>query len=379
MFVVSVGTMALIVVLSVFNGLEDLLKSLYNSFDPEIKIEATLGKSFQVSESLLQNIENVEGVEMVTEVIEDNAYVKYSNSEMVVQLKGVGDNFLDQNRIDRAMVQGDMILNENDLDYAIIGRGVQYNLGISIENDFYLLQVYYPKDVNRVSTDPEKMLNRKLLKVSGVFSIEKQYDEKYIFVPLEFARDLFEYGDRRTSLEVKVADGYSENQVQESLKSVLGEDFTVLNSIEQHQTLLRTIKYEKLVVFLIFTFILSVSSFNLFFSLSMLAIDKKKDIGILHAMGASKGLIQSIFFKEGAVISLSGAAIGLILGFLLVLAQEKVGIVSMGMQTAVVDYYPVKMKISDFIITAAGLITITLLASIRPALMAGKYKFSDSL
>ena len=130
---------------------------------------------------------------------------------------------------------------------------------------------------------------------------------------------------------------------------------------------------------MIFTFILGVSSFNLFFSLSMLAIDKKKDIGVLHAMGASKSLIQSVFFKEGAIISLSGAVVGLVLGFLLVLVQDKIGIVSMGMQTAVVDYYPVKMKLSDFVITAIGLIGITLLASIRPALMAGKFEFSDAL
>lgn len=373
MFVVAVGTMALIVVLSVFNGLEDLLKSLYNTFDPEIKIEASIGKSFEVDDNFLEKIRDVEGVDIVTEVIEDNAYVKYNQNEMVAILKGVGKNFIDQHRIESAIVQGEMKLQENDRDFAVVGRGVQYTLNIAPNNDFFALQIYYPKDVSRVSASPERMLNKKNIMVSGVFALEKQYDEKYIFVPLDFAIDLLDYGNKRTSLEIKTKDGYTENEVQAALIKTLGSDFKVLNSEEQHTTILKVVKMEKFFVYLIFIFILSISSFNIFFALSMLAIDKKKDISILYSFGARSNLIRWIFLKEGAMISFSGAAIGLFLGFVLVYLQQEFGFISMGMQTSVISYYPVKMEVLDFVLTSLCIICITLLASIRPALMATKY------
>jgi lipoprotein-releasing system permease protein len=373
MFVVAVGTMALIIVLSVFNGLEELLKSLYNTFDPEIKIEARYGKSFAVTDSLLQTIREVEGVEVVTEVIEDNAYVRYNRSEMVAVLKGVGSNFTEQHRLESAIVQGEMKLHEEDQDFAIVGRGVQYTLNIAPNNDFFALQIFYPKDVTSATANPERMLNRRNIMVGGIFALEKQYDEKYIFVPLEFARDLLDYGNRRTSLEVKTSSNFTEYEVQSHLKEVLGEDFNVLNSDEQHATILRTVKIEKFFVYLIFIFILSISSFNIFFALSMLAIDKRKDISILYSMGANNMLIRSIFLKEGAIISFSGATIGLILGFILVLLQQEFGIISMGMQTSVVNYYPVKMEFMDFVWTSLCIIIITLAASIRPAVVATKY------
>jgi len=373
MFVVSIGTMALIIILSVFNGLEDLLKSLYNNFDPEIKIQTSYGKSFPVDDILLKKIENVDGVEIVTEVIEDNAYVRYNRSEMVAVIKGVGRNFMDQHRLETAIVQGEMKLHDAEEDFAIIGRGVQYALNVAPNNDFFALQIFYPKDIDRVSSNPERMLNKKNIMVGGIFALEKQYDEKYIFVPLEFARDLLDYGNKRTSLEIKIKNGYTEVDVQKTLKEVLGKDFKILNSDEQHATILRTVKIEKFFVYLIFIFILSISSFNIFFALSMLAIDKRKDISVLYSLGARDTLIRGIFLKEGAIISFSGAIIGLILGFILVLLQQEFGFISMGMQTSVINYYPVKMEFMDFIWTSLCIIVITLIASLRPAIMATKY------
>ena len=167
--------------------------------------------------------------------------------------------------------------------------------------------------------------------------------------------------------------------MQANLKAALGDSFRVLNSDEQHAIILRTIKIEKLFVYLIFTFILAVSSFNIFFALSMLAIDKKKDIGILYAMGARDKFIRSIFLKEGAIISFSGAAVGITAGFILVFLQQQYGFISMGLQTSVISYYPVKMQLADFIFTAICIVAITLSASIRPAIMATKYNSVDLL
>ncbi len=376
MFVVSVGTMSLIIVLSVFNGLEELLKSLYNTFDPEIKIEVVTGKSFEVTPELLQSIYEIEGVEEVSEVIEDNAYVRYNQSEMVAVIKGVSSSFLQNPDVQDAIVQGQAKFNDptNELDYAIIGRGIQYILNVAPNNDFFALQIFYPKDGSTSITNPERMLNKKNIMIGGVFALEKQYDEKYVFVPLNFARDLLDYGNRRTSLEVKTTSSATEKEVQRRLQTVLGPTYSIKNSEEQHALILRTVKIEKLFVYLIFVFILSISSFNIFFALSMLAIDKKKDIAVLYSLGATNRLIRGIFLKEGALISLSGAIIGLILGFIIVLLQQEYGLVQMGVPSSVIGYYPVKMEIMDFVFTAVCIILITLGASIRPAFMATKYE-----
>ena len=193
-----------------------------------------------------------------------------------------------------------------------------------------------------------------------------------MIVPLEFSRNLLNYGDKRTSLEVKVKEGASILEVQSKLVEQLGADFSVKNADEQHAGLIRTVKLEKLFVFLTLTFILAIASFNIFFSLSMLAIEKKKDIAILKAMGAKNSLIRTIFLKQGAMIAFSGALLGLILGFILVGAQEKFGLISLGISSGVVDAYPVRINLEDFVWITVAVVTITLLASWRPAWIASQ-------
>lgn len=367
---VAVGTMSLVIVLSVFNGLEDLIRTLHGTFDSELKISATLGKSFEISDEFMAEIHNIEGVELVTEVIEDNALLKYKDSQIVVKVKGVSDNFVEQTNIGQTLVYGDLVLEEDGLNYAIIGRGIQYALSISPGNDFYALQIFYPKNVQTGTIDPNQLYNRKSIMPGAVFAIEKQYDENYIFVPLDFAAELMEYGDKRTALEIKTASPDKLSQVQKRLQSHLGEEFQVLNSDQQHSGLLKAIKIEKLFVFITFSFILAVASFNIFFSLTMLAIDKKKDIAILYALGATNNVVRSIFISEGAIIAFTGSAIGLLSGLAICWLQQEYGFVSMGMQTSVLDAYPVKMQFTDFIYTALSLILITFLASYRPAVIA---------
>ncbi|MCC5927723.1 MAG: ABC transporter permease [Cyclobacteriaceae bacterium] len=378
MLAVAVGTMALVVVLSVFNGLEDLIRSLHNYFDPELKIVPSSGKSFEVNDEMLESIRNTEGVAILTQVVEDNAYVQYRNAKMVVNLKGVEENFIEHRRLDKRMVQGELKLRENGIDYAIMGRGVQYALNVMNMAEMHSLQIYYPRK-GRVSTaNIASSLNRMNIMPAGVFAIEKQYDMSYIFVPLGFAIDLLDYENRRTSLEVKVQDGYSINATQRRLKALLGEHYEILNSDEQHSSLLKAIKIEKLFVYLTFSFILLVASFNIFFSLTMLAIDKKKDIAILYAMGANNKLIKSIFLSEGAIISFSGAFLGLSIGLIICIIQQQFGIVSMGMATSVLESYPVKMQAGDFLYTGLTIILITLAASYRPAHIATRVDLRSS-
>lgn len=370
---VAVGTMALVIVMSVFNGLEDLIRGLFASFDAELKIEVAEGKSFEVTEDWLDSIRSIEGVEILTEVIEDNALFDYNGNQMVARLKGVSDNFLDQGRFSRGYFWGDTTLGTGLRPAAILGRGVGFYLSINLNDINVPLKVFYPKAPRSAATiDPNQLYSSAILDPAAFFSIDRQFDDEYVIAPLDFAKNLLNYGNRRTSLEIKVEEGKSINAVQARLKELLGSKFLVKNTDEQHAGLLRTVKLEKLFVFLTLTFILAIASFNIFFSLSMLAIEKKKDIAVLKAMGAPDKLIRRIFLKQGSMIAFSGALIGLILGFLICLVQEKFGLVSLGISSAVIDAYPVKMIWTDFVWISMAVVGITLLASYRPAFIASK-------
>lgn len=378
MFGVAVGTMALVIALSVFNGLEDMIRSLYGSFDPDLKVSATRGKSFVVDPAFLEKVQQVEGVEVITEIIEENALVRYQDAQKVVKLKGVGENFDRKRRLEKAVVRGDFKLREDSTMFAVLGIGVKYALSVSLRNEFHFLKVYYPKRGNALSFMPSQLTNRKMIKPSGVFSLEQEYDN-YMFVPLEFAAELMEYGNERTALEIQIAEGANLEQVQHEVQETLGADFEVLNSDEQHASLLRAVKIEKLFVYLIFSFILALASFNIFFSLSMLAIDKKKDIAVLYALGATSRTVRNIFLGEGAIIAFVGAATGLSLGLLICWVQQTYQVISMGMQTSLVEAYPVKIQWQDFVFTGLTIVIITLLAAYRPAVIATRSEVNTNL
>lgn len=371
---VAVGTMALVIVMSVFNGLEDLIRGLFASFDAELKIEAAEGKSFMTSEEWLDSIKNIEGVAILTEIIEDNALLDYDGNQMIGRIKGVSDNFLDQERFSKGYFWGDTTLGTVLNPAAILGRGVGFFLSVNLDNVNVPLKIYYPKAPrSAASIDPSQFYESAVLDPVAYFSIgDRQFDDEYVIAPLSFVRDLLKYGDKRTSLEVKVADGYSIAEVHSRLKAHLGANFLVKNADEQHAGLIRTVKMEKLFTFLTLTFILAIASFNIFFSLSMLAIEKKKDIAVLKAMGAPEKLIRRIFLKQGALIAFSGALIGLILGYLVCWVQQAFGLVSLGISSAVVDAYPVKMIWSDFLWISIAMIGITFFASSRPAWIASQ-------
>lgn len=375
---VAFSCAALIIVLSVFNGLEDLLHSLNASFDPELKIEAVKGKSFEINAAFIQSIQDVEGVGIVTEVIEDYGYLRYNEADMVINLKGVSDNFIDQLRLDGHIVQGELALNDGDLPLAIIGRGVQTTLSIALDDPFYPLHVFYIKNVSSGSLDPSRMYARKSVRPVGVFSIEKNYDENYVILPLSFVEELVDYESRRTSLEIKTA-GASIDAVQTRLKKLLGEEFLILNNEEQHRDLYRLLKVEKLFTFMALSLLVVIASINIFFSLMMLALDKKKDISVLFAMGSTHSLIKKVFLAEGALISFLGAAVGLLFGGIICWLQITYGLVGMGMENAIVAYYPVKMKFTDFVMISALIIIITAIISLRPATLASKSYSIDNL
>jgi lipoprotein-releasing system permease protein len=379
---VAVGTAALIIVLSVFNGLEDLVRSLYGKSDPSLVIAARQGKSFPSDTLLISKIQTTPGVALLTEVIEDNALLQYHDRQMVVKMRGLSENYFGQIPIDSNLLAGDHRLRRGEREYALVGEGVQHELGIVLDNRLAPLRLLYPRQEpgrKTLNINPEKAFNEETILAGGIFQIEQHLDDSYLFVPISFAQQLLGYGNRRTAFYVRVGASFKADDVKEELRERLGNGFTVLDSDEQHVSLLKAIKIEKLFVFITFAFILLIASLNIFFSLSMLVIDKRKDIAVLQAIGATEQIVRQAFLLVGAIVALVGAVVGLVLGITICWVQQTFHVVSMGMATSVVDSYPVKMQASDIFFIALAIISITLAVSIRPALNAGRMEIRENL
>lgn len=370
---VAVGTMAMIVVLSVFNGMEDLNRKMFRTFDPDIKIAPKEGKRFKVTEALIKDIGSVKGVQLVTKVIEDNALARYGNQQTIVRVKGVDSSFSLRGQLDTALIEGSLRLQGiNGTPFAIMAAGVKNALSVSTEDMLVPLELWYPraggKTLNLTSTDA---FNQVQLRPGGVFFIESRYDD-YVIAPLKVIGALLQYEGKISSLEIKILPGYSEQEVRDAVAQKAGNGFIVKDRDSMNADLLRAIRIEKLFVAVTLSLIIMVAAINIFFSLSMLAIEKKKDISMLYALGATPSLIRKIFLTEGAIVALSGAVTGIILGVLLCWMQIEYGLVSMGMATSLVDAYPVKLLWQDIFFTGIMIVMITLAVSYIPARRAAE-------
>jgi lipoprotein-releasing system permease protein len=371
--------MALLLVLSIFNGLEDVVKKLFYAFDPDIKIELKQGKYFTMPSDLIHTIESIPEVTKVIEVLEDNALFTYHGHHLVAKLKGVSENFVHDSPLAAHIIQGKLELERNQQNFALVGAGIQYALSIRLNNTFEELQVFYPKNNKPSAMIPQSLYQTGWIKAGAVFSIEKHFDENYVIVPLNFATQLLGDTDKRTALEVQVIKSSSITKVQQALRALLPQQFKILNRDQQQITLMRTIRIERILVFITFSLIVIVASLNIFFILSMLVLSKRQDITILYTLGIKEKTIKNIFLLNGLLIGLSGALAGMLLAWLLIWLQQKFGLVSMGMQTSLIEAYPVKRQVSDFIYVGVGVFLTTLLASCRPASLATKTRIKEHL
>jgi lipoprotein-releasing system permease protein len=376
---VAVGTMSLIVVLSVFNGLENVLVGLYSSFDSDLKVLPAEGKSFEPDSAKVEKIRRLDGIVAFTEVIEDNALAQYRSAKVLVKVKGINPDFLANSPLNNAISRGNAKLMVDEKPYAIVGRGVQYFLNLSMDDPFNPIVLYYPKNLRAGVISPGDAYTRVAMFPSAIFSIEKEYDDQYILIPLDQAARLTNYGRRRTGFEIRIDKPERIGKIKDQIIEVLGPEFRVLNAQEQHEGLLKALRVEKLFVYFTFSFILIVASFNIFFSLSLLAIEKRKDIAMLFAMGAKTSLVRNIFLMEGILVGLSGALIGLVLGVSLCILQDKMGLIGMGAESSIIEFYPVELRLSDITLTIATILLITFLISFRPAFLAGRIETSKEL
>jgi len=347
---VAVGTMALIIILSVFNGLETMVSAIFNTFDPDIKITAAEGKTFIADTSRLKLLAKVDGVSCYSLSLEENALLKYGDRQFIATIKGVDDNYAMVSNIDSSMFEGTFTLqSEKGRPYAIPGIGVAQYLGLRI-NFISQLSIWLPKRTGSTNINAEDPFNKKFITPSGIFEVEKEYDSKYVYVPLEFARELIEVEEGVTSLEIKFTDRADPQTVQKNITKIFGKGFIVQNRYEQQEIFYKVMKSERLAIFLILTLILIIASFNIMGSLTMLIIEKERDIEILKSLGADNNLIRKIFIFEGWLISIIGATAGIILGFAVCWVQQTLGLIKLNSETLIMDSYPVVMKIKDFIV-----------------------------
>lgn len=354
---VTVGTMALIIVLSVFNGLEKMVSSIFNTFDPEIEITAAEGKTFVADSARLKLLAETEGVSCYSLTIEENALIKYGERQYIATIKGVDENYPLVSDIDSSMWDGEFILTaENGRPFAVPGLGVSKYLGIGI-NFITPLNIYVPRKSGSTGMNAENAFNRKYIFPSGIFEVEKEYDSKYIYLPLEFARELTENEGAVSAIEIRTVSPDT-RILEKKIRKIFGEGFVVKNRFEQQEIFYKVMKSERLAIFMILTLILVIASFNIIGSLTMLIIEKERDIEILKSLGADNNLIRKIFIFEGWLISIIGAAAGLILGFFICWLQQTFGLVRLNSSSLIMEAYPVIIKLKDFIIVPATVLLI---------------------
>ena len=378
---ITIGTMALIVVLSVFNGFEKLVISLFNTFNPDLVITVKEGKTFNSNEFPSEKVKNIPGVVYFTEVVEENALLKHKAKQHIVTIKGVSEDFEKMSRLDTMIIDGEFILKNEGRSFTVIGAGVAYYLGANPKDFTNPISVYIPRRTKSTSLNFENAFNNQLILPSGVFSVQQDFDINYIIVPLEFARELLEYNDEVTSIELGLEQDADTDEIQSEIQNILGEHFLVKNQFQQQELLYKIMKSEKLAIFLILSFILLIATFNVIGSLSMLILDKKKDIAVLSSMGANKKLIKRIFLTEGLLISVIGAILGLTFGGILCWLQQRFGIISLGPGDGsfVVDAYPVQTQILDFVYVFITVFLIGLAAALVPVKQISKKYLNQKL
>jgi len=363
---VFIGSAALIIILSVFNGFEKVILELYNNFTPQIKITPVRGKTFDPNTPYFNELHKNATLFSYTEVLEEKALVRYGDRQVISTIKGVSAEFLNNKRLDSTIVQGSFSLYTHHQPSAVIGGIVQSSLSVNIKDELTALQIYSPRRSVVNSANPIDEFVQKNIYPSGVFSIQQDFDD-IIVTPLSFTRELLDQPNEVSSVELNFKDGTNVDRAERDIKSKIGNAFAVKNRYEQNTSLYRILNSEKWAVFSLLTFVLIIAIFNIVGSLTMLVMDKRKDIAILSSLGAGRKLIQSIFFFEGMMISLIGCVAGVVVGLTFCLLQLQFGWIKMGDQTSVIDAYPIALKFADFILV---FLTVTIIAVISSGISA---------
>ena len=373
-FGVMVGSAALILVLSVFNGFEDLVLNMYNSFDPHIKIQTTQGKVFE-REPIEKKLATYDQIEENIFVLEEKVLLNYNDKEFIAIAKGVSDNYEKAIHFDSLIVEG-RGLSSSDMDnVAVMGSGIAYYLSMGLGSVFENIQLYIPKREEKTLLNIQKAFEQHNIVPVGIFNIQNEIDSEYFITPLSFLQKISNRENRISSVEIKLKDPKEMYDLQQLLKNSLGNNYLIQNRFEQQQFLYKILNSEKLAVFIIFLFIILIATFNIIGSLTMLILDKRKDIFTLKSLGLNKIQIQKIFFKKNMFTILFGVLIGLLMGLSIAFAQQNFGLISLGDGNFVVDSFPVSIRFSDVILVFSTVFIIGVFSSWIPAKILTKKLF----
>lgn len=368
MVAIAVGSCAMIVLFSIFNGFENLIKDLYKAFYPEIKITAVQGKFFELENSQLKMLESVRGIRAVSRSVEDNVLLNADEDQKVITLKGIDRHFSEVNNIRPYIYEGADSVSSGPFPTALIGLQTANQLGINLNNVFSSLSVYYPNtQMRNPSLNPQSAFQALQLKPAGIFRIQDELDSKYILAPLEKVQSLFLQPGKYSSLEISLSKNARPDEIKKELAQILGDGFLVATRYEQNRTLYMVMKTEKWAVYGILLLVLLIASFNMVGALTLLVLEKQKDLAILKAMGADKRSLQGIFISEGILWALTGGVLGVLLGAALCLGQQYFQWIKL-QGAFIIDAYPVQMRWQDFLLVIFTVILVGFLASVYPAL-----------
>ncbi len=370
---VAIGTAALIILLSVFNGFEDLILKMYNSFDPDLKITAFKGKVFNVDSIDISHNEIIEKAY----VLEEKVLLKYNQKEFIATAKGVSNSYKNLTKFDDLLVNGRYIDSTKNTSTSVVGQGVAYYLSMGFGSILDHLKIFVPNRSAKTLLNPQTAFTQGSAIPVGIFSVQADLDRQYIITNLDFLQNLTDRKNLISAIEIKVKNLHKVNEIKDYLQERLGTDFEVKNRVQQQDFLYKILNTEKLAVFLILLLILIISTFNIIGSLTMLMIDKRNDILTYKSFGVTKNQIESIFFKKSMLTVLSGLLLGLFFGLGFSLLQYKFGFISMGSGSFMVESYPVSVKILDIFFVIITVVVIGLLASWYPVKILSKKIFDN--
>jgi lipoprotein-releasing system permease protein len=364
---IAVGTAALILVLSVFNGLNRLIESLYNSFDPDLKIETVEGKYFFDDEVDLAAIAAVQGVAVYVPVLEETVLLRYGDMQLIATIKGVGENFEQLTQIENQIVDGDFFLSFSGAPFAVMGYGIYSSMGMNVRCRHQAIGFYVPRRGRTLSVLSEEAFSIAYALPAGSFTTIMEYDDKYILTSLEFAQSLIGAQEELSAIEIGLTPGANLSRVQSQIQAIVGTDFSVKNCMQQQEMYYKTIQSERLSIILILSFILLIATFNMIGSLLMVIYDKRRDIAILRSMGASTSMLRQIFWLEGLMIAFVGGFCGLLIGGGIAWLQQHFGFLKLGSGDGfIVDAYPVQIQTPDCFLVFAIVLMIGLVSSLAP-------------
>lgn len=380
---IMVGTAALVIVLSVFNGLSSLLEGLFAAIDPDLKIIAAEGKNFVEDEDLIAKLKDHPDVAVLTRTIEDRVVMQYFDKQVVATIKGVEENFSEANEIDsdEYVWEGDYTFEKrNGVAQGVFGQGVAAQLSLNINDHVNPIQIKVLNDKAKGILDLSNAIIYESIFPAGLFSIQKEYDDRFVLVSLDFARELFEYGDRVSSYEIAIPDLDRVDEVKASLQEMLGADYEVITWYEQHESLYRVMRNEKYIGYLILTLLLAIAAINIVGSLSMIVLEKTRDIAVLKSMGATTKLIRQIFLMEGVLVGGIGVTIGMVIAYGFGILQQQYGLLTLsGGENFRINAFPLEMRFNDFLLIFLTVTGLSLLAAIYPSFKASQVEVVEGL